>query len=336
VLVAWDTERRQSPVDDRVPVRRLLACAVTSRCVFAAGMPAPGLWLLALAAGCGPGPVADPTVVPLASWPAEQAAIVCAKIAGCCDGVERMKFFYVNDAQCRAMQADIRSGVNNLIAQGQPVAYNGKAARRCLDEMKATSCVALFNHPEVNVSWPSCDEVAPGTGKLGAPCGGFDMFCESANCLLESSTCGPPRGCSPSCDGGQYCDEGAGRCVPVKMDGEFCSLNPECAPPSVCIDHACAAPLGDGAYCFADTDCAAGTCVRGICGPLLPNGGACSFDRDCASGACVGPDPASRACGAPLPDGAECMNDSACASGTCVGRTTFGPLTCGPPFCDGV
>ena len=191
-----------------------------NRCSTArAGVAASGLWLLALAAGCGPGLVADPTVVPLASWPAEQAAIICAKIAGCCDGVERMKFFYVNDAQCRAMQADIRSGVNNLIAQGQPVAYNGKAARRCLDEMKATPCVALFNHPEVNVSWPSCDQVAPGTGQLGAPCGGFDMFCESANCVSATSTCGPPRGCSTSCDRGQYCDEDAGRCVPVKTDG---------------------------------------------------------------------------------------------------------------------
>ena len=141
-----------------------------------------GLWLLALAAGCGSGFVADPTVVPLASWPAEQAAIVCAKITACCDATERMKFFYVNDAQCRAMQVGIRSGVNNLIAQGWPVAYDGKAARRCLDEMQATPCAALFNHSEVNVTLPSCDRVAPGTGKLGAPCDGFDMFCESAHC----------------------------------------------------------------------------------------------------------------------------------------------------------
>jgi hypothetical protein len=300
------------------------------------GLPASRLWLLALATGCGPGLVADASVVPLASWPAEQAAIVCAKIAGCCDGVERMKFLYVHDAQCRAMQADIRSGVNNLIAQGWPVAYDGKAARRCLDEMKATPCAAVFNHPEVNVVAPSCDQVAPGTGKLGAPCGGFDMFCESANCVLESSTCGPPRGCSIACDAGQYCDEGAGRCMPVKADGAHCSFNLECGPPSVCRMDACGAPLADGASCSANTDCATGTCVWGICGPLLPNGGSCSFDEDCASGACVGPDDESRACGAPLPDGAECMHDSACASGTCVGRMALGPLTCGPLFCDGV
>ena len=301
-----------------------------------AEVAASGLWLLALAAGCGPGLVADPTVVPLASWPAEQAAIICAKIAGCCDGVERMAFSYVNDAQCRAMQADIHSGVNNLIAQGRPVAYNGKAARRCLDEMKATPCIALFNHPEVNVSWPSCDQVAPGTGQLGAPCGGFDMFCESANCVSATSTCGPPRACSTSCDGGQYCDEDAGRCTPVKTDGAFCSRNSECATPSVCRTNECGAQLADGAPCYANSDCATGTCAGRICGPLLPNGVSCALDKDCASGACVGLDPVTRACGAPLPDGAQCMSDSACASGTCVGRTIVDPPTCGLPFCDGV
>ena len=89
------------------------------------------------------------------SFPAEQAAINCAKILSCCDATERMKFFYVDEAQCRAMQADIHSGFINLVHQGL-IVYDGKAARRCLDELKATSCVALFNHPDPNVLWPSC------------------------------------------------------------------------------------------------------------------------------------------------------------------------------------
>jgi hypothetical protein len=90
---------------------------------------------MGLAASCGgasiPAPPGDPTEIPLARWPAELAALACARIVACCDATERTKYFYMNDAQCRGMQADIRSGTNNLVAQGL-VVHDGKAARRCL------------------------------------------------------------------------------------------------------------------------------------------------------------------------------------------------------------
>jgi hypothetical protein len=70
-------------------------------------------------AGCGVAVPSDPTVVPVYRWPAEYARVACARIAGCCDAQERMRYFYENDAQCRAMQADLRSGVVNLVAQGR-------------------------------------------------------------------------------------------------------------------------------------------------------------------------------------------------------------------------
>src|ERR1041385_909950 len=99
---------------------------------------------LALSASCGSGPATDPMTVPLATWPMAQAAVACQMIATCCDNSEKTKYSYTSDAQCRQMQADLHMGVNNLVAQGW-VAYDGKAARRCLDELKLLSCTDLFN-----------------------------------------------------------------------------------------------------------------------------------------------------------------------------------------------
>jgi hypothetical protein len=269
--------------------------------------------MFGFAASCGgaavPGDPGDPTQVPLALWPSEQAALVCARIVACCDASERTKFFYMNDPQCRAMQADIRSGTNNLVAQGL-VVYDGKAARRCLDEVKALPCATYFDvHSDLNALAPSCAAVGRGAGQLGAPCEGFDMFCASGHCDRITQTCTPPPVCPASCAAGEYCPEGSGEC---------------------------AAKQEDGAICASDVECASGVCSGTTCGPLLPNGASCQLDRYCASGACVGPDSSSLTCGPQLPDGATCQNSSACASGTCVMRASTGGQTCGPPLCDGI
>jgi len=268
--------------------------------------------LLVLASGCGSGLApsgSDPNVVPLAGWAAEQAILVCRKIADCCDVTEKKRYSYVNDQQCREMQISLRTNVANLVSQGRAV-YDEHAARRCITELTATTCADFFAHDaNPGVLGPSCADVAHGALVLGAPCD-LDEFCASGNCRLETKTCGPSRACPMSCAAGQYCDEAAGGCVPVKADGADCSGDGECMPPSICRHSVCGAPLA------------------------IPNGMECVFDADCASGACLGSSPMT--CAPRAADGVQCQTDSACASGACAVRVAIGPQTCGPPLCDGV
>jgi hypothetical protein len=294
------------------------------------------LGLFALPASCGSGAAPDPMMVPLAVWPAAQAAILCQRIATCCDSSEKAKYYYVNDAQCRQMQADLHMGVNNLVAQGL-VVYDANAARRCLDEMKAISCADLFNDDVDMLAplAPSCSQVATGTLRLGESCDVYPMFCASGNCVLETRTCGPALGCPASCAAAQYCDEAAGGCVPLKADGSACDSDAQCTSPSVCRMLVCGAALPDGAACSENAGCTSGHCLVNGCGQPFPNGAACAADRDCSSGACVG-DPNALACGPPLPDGSGCKSNAQCTSGNCALRAATGVPTCGPVFCDGV
>jgi len=297
--------------------------------------------LLAAWAGCGSA-APDPTIVPLARWSTEAAAVNCAKTFGCCDYAERLYFGYASEAECRQMIAaeEQAEGIPLLVGLGW-VKYNPRAARSCLDELAAAPCAALFaRERSVQLIAPSCADVAPGAGKLGTICEDLDLVCESSNCLSTTGTCGPPRGCPATCDVGQYCDEIVDGCTPLKTDGTACRSNLECASPtSVCREMVCGPPLDDGAACGSNTDCVSGVCVltpsnTAACGPLLGNDAVCVRDEDCASGACVGTAPA-LTCGAPLPDGSRCSADSACVSGSCQTRELLGNPTCGPPFCDG-
>jgi hypothetical protein len=264
------------------------------------------LWLSA--GGCGSNLAPDPTIVPLASWASEVAAVQCAAIFRCCDSAEIQYWGYADEADCRRKVADQESDVAQTVRQGL-IVYDSKAARRCLDEFDALSCAVAFGHADPRIA-PSCADVTRGAGKLGAPCEDLDLACESANCLPSSGLCGPQRACPAACDAGQYCAEAAGGCTAAKPDGAACSLSLECTSPSICYAGACGPKQSDGTVCLADDNCLSGACVHALDG--------------------------SGACGAPYPDGSACYSDSACTSGTCAKRTATGGATCGPLFCDGV
>ena len=172
---------------------------------------------------------------------------------------------------------------------------------------------------------PSCADVSPGAGKLGTICEDLDVVCESSNCSPSTGTCAPPRACPASCDLGQYCDEIADGCTPLKADGTACRSNARVRVARVRLPgDGLRAALDDGAACGSNTDCVSGVCIltpsnTASCGSRLGNDAVCVRDEDCASGACVGTAPA-LTCGAPLPDGARCAADSACVSGNCQTR----------------
>ncbi len=263
------------------------------------------LWLSA--GGCGSNLAPDPTIVPLGSWASELAAVQCADIFGCCDGAEQQYWGYADEADCRRKVAEQQSGLAQTVRQGL-IVYDGKAARRCLDEIDALSCAVTFGHGDPRIA-PSCAVVTRGAGQLGAPCEDLDLACESANCLPSSGTCGPPRACPATCGAGQYCDEAAGGCTAATPEGGPCWSSLQCSP-SVCYAGSCSPRQPDGTVCLADDDCLSGSCVRALDGY--------------------------GACGAPQPDGTACYSDSACTSGTCARRSASGGATCGPLFCDGV
>jgi hypothetical protein len=127
----------------------------------------PGLALLiASGSGCGSSAV-DPTVLPPAHWGEEVAAVECQKIFGCCDATERMAFPYADEAQCRQMIAEReQTGIGYALSTGL-VSYDGKAARRCIDEMTAFDCMHLPLSDPGALLGPSCSKVLPGRGGAG-------------------------------------------------------------------------------------------------------------------------------------------------------------------------
>lgn len=229
--------------------------------------------LLFAAARCGSSNPADPTVIPLSNWGAEAAAAECALIFRCCDATERMALRYADEAQCREMIAGlVQTGVTNSVRMGL-VLYDGKAARRCIDETTALDCLHLPDVPNYLLG-PSCRKVTPGAAPAGTPCEDLDGICQSEVC---NGTCAAPGPCwNMTCDIGQYCEAALPGCAPAKADGAACADNLECAPPSVCMSTTgvCGPPLPDGAACALKGDCASSNCSSAttICQPRICDG----------------------------------------------------------------
>jgi hypothetical protein len=156
------------------------------------------------------------------------------------------------------MVADIvQTGLNDNVAQGIG-AYDGKAARRCIDETAAVDCMHLPAWGIDSLLGPSCIQAEHGTFPEGAACEDLDGICASGNC---QGTCAPPRPCwNVICDAGQYCDTTLNACTPTKADDVACAGNIECTSPSVCVAGVCGAPLPEGAPCAAGDECTSAAC----------------------------------------------------------------------------
>lgn len=179
--------------------------------------------------------------------------------------------------------------------------FDGAAARRCLDRLRATCDVA---HPLAAM----CGEVFVGAVATGGVCQRHE-----------------------DCAGGGWCDRGQaagmatcpGRCAARKAIGTACVTDEECA----------LGPDGQRAECFPD---ATGTarCIRVRTGPVAAEGMPCGhlvtsnggLDVPCATGlACVtAAGSLAGTCRPPQPVGAMCSETTACAPGSaCAGTTTM-------------
>src|SRR4051812_1222420 len=179
-------------------------------------------------AGCGSSAAPDPTVIPFGNWGKEVAAVECGHLYGCCDATEltQLRRHWVNEAECRQRLADIvQTGLNDNVAQGIG-AYDGKAARRCIDDTAAVDCMHLPAWGIDSLLGSSCIQAEHGTFPQGAVCEDLDVICASGNC---QGTCAPPRPCwNVICDAGQYCDTALNACTSTKADGVACAGNIEC------------------------------------------------------------------------------------------------------------
>lgn len=227
------------------------------------------VWLAVLALGCGGGAAADPTRLPAARWGAEFAAAECARIFGCCDATERMRWGYADEAQCpEGGAADVQKYLDSVLSVGW-VTFDEKAARRCVDGITTVACSDLLPIGKTLFA-ASCVGITRGTGKIGAICEDLDVICESSNCLSGSGTCGPTRGCTVTCAASEFCDTAAQACAALKTEATPCSGTNECVFPLTCQSTGVCAPgRQGGAACVSAADCASSSCTDAVCDGMM-------------------------------------------------------------------
>jgi hypothetical protein len=128
---------------------------------------------------------------------------------------------------------------------------------------------------------------------------------EDAQCLAEGTACSLVNEDDKPCCAGTYCDA---------LNGSAPDMG------------ACTALVEDGGPCWANDQCAGGTCLAQVCtSQCSALGGVCDFNGGCCEGTICsleivfsyGPGE----CVLPQPDGEYCWQDSQCASGHCVDTT---------------
>lgn len=92
----------------------------------------------------------------------------------------------------------------------------------------------------------------------------------------------------------------------------------------------CSAPLADGSYCTADTQCAAHACKGNVCGATcVAEGKICKAASDCCAGSfCDSDSYGPWRCRAPRADGAYCTGDAQCKNGHCVANLCASAPAC--------
>ena len=171
---------------------------------------------------------------------------------------------YVSMDECLASGRVNLDLIAHAVDAGR-VAYDGEAARACLDALEGASCDTTTEGARVEPA--ACAQALAGTVADGGTC--FDdLECISDSCDV------------PDC--GMACCQGT--CDPTVAEaalGQSCA-NARCADDAFCNpQRVCAALLAAGTPCDGDDECAYGLACSGeVCVPAANRGEACA-DGDC-------------------------------------------------------
>lgn len=196
--------------------------------------------------GCGD----EPKPVAIEDLAVELSKAVCHQFFECCGGVPGAPFV-TSEEGCANVAAPMissqyLSASKNSVPAGR-IAYDGDAARKCLDFFAKMSCSDLSSHSIPSILG-ECDPIFEPLVEVAGACHYSDdcvsgFYCNDGSCV---ATVGAGTACSGSsqCSGGLYCDETTDICKPQEADGATCSGDDACVNGS-CEDDVC----GSRAFC---------------------------------------------------------------------------------------
>jgi hypothetical protein len=174
----------------------------------------------------------------------------CRRVYDCCRPEDRaVASPGTDEATCAAaMTKNARDNADFLLSVSG-IAYDGVAARRCLDLLADGPCAAIWSPHFAAII--VCQDVFPGIGALGAACED-QRQCASGTCggvCVEAATCGA----------GSVVDFDNG-CQPLVGLMGPCTVTVQCPTGAACITGVCKARNPNGAPCQTADECA-GTCA---------------------------------------------------------------------------
>jgi hypothetical protein len=198
---------------------------------------------------------------------------ICHRFVECCSIADMQALTGTSDEA--ACAADLTVGARNaalIELSFGGVAFDPAASERCVHEVRASSCAAVFEGKSGALI--PCHDVFPGIQRLGQRCDD-DTMCVSHDCVLRACV---ERPASPTCLASETVDSVTNICVALRGPGEACGDARPCAAPLVCGGAGtCGVRPAEGEPCTSDDQCvgACGFTVDGVtraCRPALCQG----------------------------------------------------------------
>jgi hypothetical protein len=191
---------------------------------------------------------------------------ICRRFVECCSSAEMLALTGTSDeAACAADLTGAAREAAQIELSFGGVAFDPEASERCVREVRASSCAAVFEGKSGALI--PCHDVFPGIQRLGQSCDD-DKMCVSHDCVQRACVEKPA---SPTCLATEAVDAVTNTCVALHVVGEACGDAGPCRAPLVCGGGGtCIVRPAEGETCTNDEQCV----------------GACGFTADGATRAC--------------------------------------------------
>ncbi|HEY6461442.1 MAG TPA: hypothetical protein VIY73_14850 [Polyangiaceae bacterium] len=200
--------------------------------------------------------------------------------------------------------ADLCSKDFRTAVRRQRAAFDGDAAKRCVEMLKAKGLAQTSETDTLFQHFP-CDRVLVGLQPEGQPCR-FSIECKDGLACVgykigADGTCRKPppakQACTlqpygtlinqaaaeqhhPACAPGAWCD--GTTCQPRALAGKSCTTSSSCTAGLSCVQGKCGLRAGVGSACGAASDCAFGLwCHQGTCAVRFDDGHECTTAEAC-------------------------------------------------------